>query len=66
MADPNDKLQISMIFMLAIDEPHGEVKLLKELMKIVQNQKHLAQLLSHDNVNDLYIDLKDTFSTLRV
>ncbi|GEK63080.1 PTS sugar transporter subunit IIA [Lactiplantibacillus argentoratensis] len=66
MADPNDKLQISMIFMLAIDEPHGEVKLLKELMKIVQNQKHLAQLLSYDNVNDLYIDLKDTFSTLRV
>lgn len=66
MADPDDKLQISMIFMLAIDEPHGEVKLLKELMKIVQDQKHLAQLLSHGTVNDLYFDLKDTFSTLRV
>ncbi|WP_436665337.1 PTS sugar transporter subunit IIA [Lactiplantibacillus plantarum] len=66
MADPDDKLQISMIFMLAIDEPHGEVKLLKELMEIVQNQKHLEQLLSYKTVNDLYVDLKDTFSGLTV
>jgi len=66
MADPDDKLKISMIFMLAIDEPHGEVKLLKELMAIVQNQQHLEQLLKYTTVDDLYADLKETFATLKV
>lgn len=66
MADPESELEASIIFTLAINEPHGQVKLLKELMKIVQDQSHLEKLLSYENNDDLFIDLKNTFSALNI
>lgn len=66
MADPSETLAVSMIFMLAIDEPHGQVRLLKELMQIVQDQSHLQQLLAYATTDQLYSDLKNTFATLKL
>ncbi|MFD0898538.1 PTS sugar transporter subunit IIA [Loigolactobacillus binensis] len=61
MGDPTTTLKVSIIIMLAIAEPHGQVTMLQKLMSIVQDQHHLNKMLTYTSKADLYADLTDTF-----
>lgn len=44
MAVPEEAIPVQLLFMLAIDEPHGQVKLLQHLMEFLQNAELLQAL----------------------
>jgi PTS system galactitol-specific IIA component len=44
MAVPEEAIPVQILFMLAIDEPHGHVKMLQHLMDLVQNAEFLQAL----------------------
>ena len=52
--------------MLAVDEPHAEVKLLQDLMGIVQNQATLQGLLDAKDDDSLYNRLESMFRDVTV
>ncbi|WP_125980069.1 PTS sugar transporter subunit IIA [Loigolactobacillus iwatensis] len=66
MGDPDSKLDVSLIIMLAIGEPHGQITMLQKLMGIVQDQKHLEQILAYEDKDSLYKDLHHTFKDIKV
>ncbi|EJN55089.1 PTS sugar transporter subunit IIA [Loigolactobacillus coryniformis] len=64
MGDPDTTLDISLIIMLAIAEPHGQVTMLQKLMGIVQDQAHLEKILAYPDKATLYRDLANTFKDI--
>lgn len=66
MGDPEEDLKVSIIIMLAIAEPKAQVKMLQNLMSIVQDQNHLTKLLSYKTSNELFLDLDNTFSKIKL
>lgn len=66
MGDPKNYVHASIIIMLAIAEPKGQIKMLENLMSIVRNQDHLQNLISYKNNEDLYEDLDKTFNSIKL
>lgn len=64
MGDPDATLEVSIMIMMAIAEPHGQITMLQKIMQIVQDQTHLQQLLAYPNIGALYNDLDDTFKDI--
>lgn len=64
MGDPDSTLKVSIIIMMAIAEPHGQITMLQKLMGIVQDQEHLEKILSFTNSEALYTDLTDVFKDI--
>nr|UWI48891.1 PTS sugar transporter subunit IIA [Clostridioides difficile] len=44
MIDPTDKLNVELVFLLAVKNPDSQVKLLKDLMSVFQNIKLLRDI----------------------
>ncbi|MDB0438506.1 PTS sugar transporter subunit IIA [Clostridioides difficile] len=44
MIDPTDKLDVELVFLLAVKNPDSQVKLLKDLMSVFQNIKLLRDI----------------------
>ncbi|MGV3240820.1 PTS sugar transporter subunit IIA, partial [Streptococcus hyovaginalis] len=44
MADPAQKVDVKLVFLLAVKEPKKQVKLLKQLMAIFQNEELLNRM----------------------
>lgn len=66
MGDPDNTLPVSIIIMMAIAEPKGQLAMLQKIMGIVQDQKHLKALITYDTQFDLYSDLKNTFQEIDI
>lgn len=66
MGNPEEDLAVRLIFMLAVSEPHAEVNLLRDLMRIVQNQATLQGLLDAPTDLDLFKRLEDMFQDIVV
>lgn len=66
MGDPDNTLPVSIIIMMAIAEPRGQLTMLQKIMGIVQDQKHLKTLTTYDTQFDLYSDLKNTFNEINI
>jgi PTS system galactitol-specific IIA component len=66
MGDPDSTVDVSIIIMLAIAEPKGQITMLQKLMSIVQNQEHLDQLLHYDQISALQTDLEQTFAGIQL
>ncbi|MCI1688117.1 PTS sugar transporter subunit IIA [Schleiferilactobacillus harbinensis] len=62
MALTNQELPVSLIMMLAIHEPHGQVQVLQNAMALFQDEKHLAQLLAEHDAHTLFADLDKTLA----
>ena len=46
MGDPGEKLEVSIVFLLAMKEPHAQVDLLQNLVETFQNDEILERLLA--------------------
>lgn len=44
MIDPDQKLKISMLFLIAVSDPSGQVKILQQLMRLLQNEDLLNEI----------------------
>lgn len=61
MADKSQTVEVKFVAMLAMKEPHSQVKLLQSLMQLFQNQELLKKLIGLDSSADLYDELVSYF-----
>lgn len=61
MADKSQEINVSFIAMLAMKEPHSQVSLLQNLMKLFQNQDLLEKFISLDDNSQLFDQLSNYF-----
>lgn len=54
MEDMDDTVQVKMMFMMALKEPHQQLEMLMKLMDVFQNDKLLEELYAVDNFEDFY------------
>lgn len=66
MGDPDNTLPVSVLIMMAIAEPRGQLTMLQKIMEVVQNQEHLKALTTYNTQFDLYSDLKTTFKDINI
>lgn len=45
MGSINEKLEVQIVIMLAISEPHGQIEMLQKIVGIVQNQELRERML---------------------
>ncbi|WP_152655411.1 PTS sugar transporter subunit IIA [Oceanobacillus sp. CFH 90083] len=53
MGEESETTPVQIVFMLAMDEPHSQLKLLQNLMKIFQEDTFLEQLLLSESVTEM-------------
>ncbi|MCI1986857.1 MAG: PTS sugar transporter subunit IIA [Lactobacillus sp.] len=54
MEEVKTTLDISMIIMLAIKEPHGQIEMLQSVVGIIQNTKLMHQIVGATSQDELY------------
>lgn len=65
MGDPGNKLEVSIVFLLAMKEPHAQVDLLQNLVETFQNPEVLENLLGATDSKEIekilqqYLKLKE-------
>lgn len=60
MAVNEETLNVSVVVMLAISEPHGQVQTLEKLMSVFQNKTYLNFLAKETDSNKIYEKLSTT------
>lgn len=58
MIDPEQELPVSMMFMIAVSDPKGQVTILRELMRLFQDQDLMEKIMSEDTASGIYKLLK--------
>lgn len=61
MADKSQEIDVNFIAMLAMKEPHSQVSLLQNLMKLFQKQNLLKELTSITSSSQLFEQLSNYF-----
>ncbi len=51
--DPNNQVDVQILFMLAIKEPHMQLKLLQDIMEIIQDSELLNKMVKAEDVKTL-------------
>lgn len=64
MAVTDQEIPVSLIMMLAIHEPHGQVQVLQNVMALFQDEQHLAKLLQEHDAHALFTDLDKTLGAI--
>ncbi|RYL87809.1 PTS sugar transporter subunit IIA [Sporolactobacillus sp. THM19-2] len=54
MADKTQDVDVSLVFMLGLNEPHFQLEALKELVGMIQNEKHVTQLVNASDKDELF------------
>lgn len=54
MIDPSETLDVKMMFMIAVSDPKGQVTILRELMRLFQNQSLMQRIMSERSTTEIY------------
>lgn len=46
MDDPSKSLDVEIVIMLALDEPHGHIEMLQKIIKLIQSSEDLKNILN--------------------
>lgn len=57
MDDPDKKLNVSIIIMLALSEPHGHIEMLQKIVKLIQNSELLKQIVKASSDEEILDEL---------
>lgn len=49
MDNPEEKINVSIVIMLAIDQPHAHIDILKKVFTFIQNQELLKEIVNNNN-----------------
>lgn len=63
MGTSDQQVQVEIIFMLAIKEPHGQLQLLQELTEVFQNEACLNGIKSAHDADEVIAILKNTLKS---
>ncbi|CUS25412.1 hypothetical protein FC70_GL001201 [Paucilactobacillus oligofermentans DSM 15707 = LMG 22743] len=66
MGDKSQTLDVQIVVMLAMVEPHSQVTVLQSLMSLFQEQDYLKELLTLDKQEDLYEHISKYFKSFDV
>ena len=53
MEDQNEKVSVKLAFVLGLNQPHNQLKVLTELMSIIQNKELVEALINSSNAEDV-------------
>lgn len=59
MDDPDAEIEVKMVVMLALTEPHGHIEMLQRIIALIQDQDLLNMIVSSNNVDEIYGLCKD-------
>lgn len=54
MDNPEREVGVSIVIMMALKEPHGQIEMLQKVLSLVKQQDELKTLLSTADENDIY------------
>lgn len=54
MINPEDKVQVSLVILMAVEDPDGQVKMLSKLMGLFQDVETLKRLEQASSVEEMY------------
>lgn len=52
MDDPTKIIDVRIVIMLALSQPHGHIEMLQKVINLIQNQNVLQDILEHSNQMD--------------
>ena len=52
MEDSDIKLNVQIVIMLALDEPHGHIKMLQNIVKLIQNPEALKAIIKASSIEE--------------
>ncbi|MBL4934650.1 PTS sugar transporter subunit IIA [Clostridium sp. YIM B02515] len=53
MEDPDKSLDVSVIIMLALSEPHGHIEMLQRVVKLIQNPEVLREIVEAPSTDEV-------------
>ena len=53
MVDPQESVSVSMVFLLALDQPHAQIEMLQEIAGVLQDPVLLGRLMEAKEANDV-------------
>lgn len=66
MGEPKSTLPVSIVIMMAIAEPKGQLSMLQKIMGIVQDAEHLKELMKYTTAEELFADLNQIFQEVHI
>jgi len=54
MDDPEREMDVNIIFMLALSQPHGQIAMLQKVLALVKEQEQLKQMINCKDVKTIY------------
>nr|WP_152802916.1 PTS sugar transporter subunit IIA [Alkalibaculum sporogenes] len=60
MIEPQKKIDINLMFLMAIEDPDGQVKILQKLMSIIQDTSLLKKIEMTNTKDEMYTLIKST------
>lgn len=53
MVDPSDSVNVSIVFLMALDEPHAQIAMLQEIAGVIQDGELLKRLVKAQDARDV-------------
>ncbi|WP_291648207.1 PTS sugar transporter subunit IIA [Clostridium sp.] len=53
MDDPSVTLDVQIVIMLALNEPHGHIEMLQKIISLIQNSEDLKKIIEADSDNNV-------------
>lgn len=54
MDEPDTKVDVHFVVMLALTEPHGHIEMLQKIISLIQNQEIVHQIIESNNEKEIY------------
>ena len=58
MEDPDIKLNVQIIIMLALSEPHGHIEMLQKIVKLIKNPEILGAIINASSIEEVMNELE--------
>lgn len=59
MVDPTEAISVSLVFLMALDQPHAQIEMLQEIMGVIQDEELLQTLMKAEEVQDVKNALRE-------
>jgi PTS system galactitol-specific IIA component len=53
MVDPSDSVNVSIVFLMALDKPHAQIAMLQEIAGVIQDGELLKRLVKAQEARDV-------------
>ncbi|MBU2700203.1 PTS system galactitol-specific IIA component [Sporomusaceae bacterium BoRhaA] len=54
MDDPDKDIEVSIVIMIALNQPHGQIEMLQKIIQLIQKQDELEKLLKSNSLDNIH------------